>query len=184
MGGTLSAPLVSAVLQGCQADTATLDWMPAFLTTDEAATVGAMAETILPHTDDLPGALDVGVDRFIDTMLAKYDPEEERQNFRNGLRLLVSHCQEKTGKAFLKMEGADQLNYLNEVNGEAFAQPPRRGGDLDHLSFFLDLKQRVLAGYFTSQKVGTEVLAYDPVPGEYLPCAPLQEVTEGKTWSL
>ena len=184
MGGTLSAPLVSAVLQGCQAETAAIDWTPAFLTADEAATVGAMANSMLPGNGDLPSALDAGVDRFIDTMLAKYDSGEEKENFRSGLQLLAAHCEEKNGKAFTRMDGPGQLNYLNEVNGEAFAQPPRGGGEADHLSFFLDLKQRVLAGYFTSQKVGTEVLAYDPVPGEYLPCAPLAEVSGGKTWSL
>lgn len=184
MGGALSAPLVSAVLQGCQADMAAADWMPAFLTADEAAAVGAMAETILPHTDDLPGALDVGVDRFIDTMLAKYDSEEDRQNFRTGLQLLDAHCQEKTGKAFTKLTGEELLTYLHEVNQEAATQPQRQRKDPDHLAFFMNLKQRVLAGYFTSQKVGTEVLAYDPIPGECLGCAPLEELTGGRAWSL
>jgi hypothetical protein len=38
--------------------------------------------------------------------------------------------------------------------------------------------------YKTSQKIGEEVLAYDPIPGKLQGCISLEEATGGKVWSL
>ena len=37
-------------------------------------------------------------------------------------------------------------------------------------------------GFFTSKEIGTKVLIYDPIPGEYKGCIPLADV--GGTWTL
>ena len=50
-------------------------------------------------------------------------------------------------------------------------------------SFFLLLKELTLLGFFASEPGATEVLNYDPVPGGYTGCAPLEEVG-GKTWAM
>jgi len=39
-----------------------------------------------------------------------------------------------------------------------------------------------LFGYYTSEKVGEEILSYDPVPGVFQGCIPLSDV--GNAWSL
>jgi hypothetical protein len=41
------------------------------------------------------------------------------------------------------------------------------------VGFFRHVKSLTLFGYFTSQKIYTEVLRYDPVPGAYIGCVPL-----------
>jgi len=38
--------------------------------------------------------------------------------------------------------------------------------------------------YRTSEKIGEEVLAYDPIPGAQLGCISVEEATGGKRWSL
>lgn len=45
------------------------------------------------------------------------------------------------------------------------------------------LRQLVLLGYFTSEKVGREVTVYLPIPGEYDPCMPLNE-NQGRAWTI
>ncbi|NRA51701.1 MAG: gluconate 2-dehydrogenase subunit 3 family protein, partial [Phaeodactylibacter sp.] len=50
--------------------------------------------------------------------------------------------------------------------------PKERGKEY---SGFLRLKQLVLLGYFTSEKIGTEVTAFQPIPGQYKPCIPYEE---------
>jgi hypothetical protein len=42
-------------------------------------------------------------------------------------------------------------------------------------------KELTLLGFFTSEPGATQVLQYDPVPGAYHGCVPLEEV--GKTWA-
>jgi len=39
-------------------------------------------------------------------------------------------------------------------------------------------------GYKTSEYIGEEVLAYLPVPGSYVACGDVQELSGGKAWSI
>ncbi|MEJ2163444.1 MAG: gluconate 2-dehydrogenase subunit 3 family protein, partial [Robiginitalea sp.] len=41
-----------------------------------------------------------------------------------------------------------------------------------------------LKAYKTTEYIGEEILAYLPVPGEYIGCGDLDELTGGKAWSL
>ncbi|WP_158655246.1 gluconate 2-dehydrogenase subunit 3 family protein [Flavivirga eckloniae] len=50
--------------------------------------------------------------------------------------------------------------------------------------FLLSVKHYTLFGYFTSEKVGKEVLAYDPIPGQYQACISVDDTTNGRAWSL
>ena len=61
-------------------------------------------------------------------------------------------------------------------------------GELDdevtRFAFANNLRGMTIWGYKVSEYVGEEVLAYLPVPGEYVPCGDVQELTGGKAWSL
>ena len=43
-------------------------------------------------------------------------------------------------------------------------------------TFFHQIKELTVVGYFTSERVGRTVLHYDPVPGRFDGCIPLAEV--------
>ncbi|MFB3104238.1 MAG: gluconate 2-dehydrogenase subunit 3 family protein, partial [Pseudomonadales bacterium] len=47
--------------------------------------------------------------------------------------------------------------------------------------FLLSVRQNTLFGYFTSEKVGKEVLNYDPIPDRYDGCVPLADIGNGWT---
>lgn len=180
-GIALTAPSMVAALQGCSADPS-LDWTPAFFNNKEAILVADLAETILPRTDDSPGAKDVQVDRFIDDMLANYSGEEMRTGFREALETFNAACKSANGKEFSSMDPAAQLSYLNEINSQAVAGEE---GDQQDFPQFLGFKQAVISAYFTSEQVGENVLAYDGVPGVWEACVPLEGgPSAGKTWSL
>ena len=48
--------------------------------------------------------------------------------------------------------------------------------------FLLATREYTLFGYYTSELVGETVLSYDPVPGSWESCIPLEDV--GNSWSL
>lgn len=48
--------------------------------------------------------------------------------------------------------------------------------------FLLNIRNLSLLGYFTSEKVGREVLNFDPIPGRYEPCVPISEI--GNAWTI
>ncbi len=48
-------------------------------------------------------------------------------------------------------------------------------------AFATNLRNMTIWAYKTSEYIGEEVLAYLPVPGEYIPCGDLEELTGGKS---
>lgn len=190
-GYAVSAPLVSAILGGCQAEPAgaALPYSPKFFSATEFATISEMAETMLPATDT-PGAKEVGVPAFIDLMLADYTEAEDQERWRKGLRQLMDEVETQHGKPFTGLGAEERLAYLNALDAaakaeaEAVDQAPLTADEkADRYPFFLLFKGAAIGGYFSSAPIGTEVLAYDPVPGQYAGCIPLS-ANGGVNWSL
>lgn len=50
--------------------------------------------------------------------------------------------------------------------------------------FLISVRRYTLLGYFTSERVGEEVLNYDPIPGQQLGCIPIEDVPNGRAWSF
>jgi len=46
------------------------------------------------------------------------------------------------------------------------------------------LRDNTVWAYKTTEEIGENVLAYDPIPGVQLGCVSLKEATGGKAWSL
>lgn len=182
-GAALSSSLIAGILQGCQPNREP-DWIPVFFTPEEADALAEMAETILPRTDT-PGAKDVLVHRFIDSLVGDCYQLEEQTQVREGLAALLQKCQDQTGKPFLQLSAEERLTFLNAENKWALTElekPRAERQEPDHPPFFISLKQMVISGYFTSEIVGEQVLAYKPIPGDYVGCVDL--ATVGKAWSL
>ena len=162
LGVALTPSLIANVLQAA----ATPGAKAVFLSPAQLDLVTAIAERILPRTDT-PGATDVGVPAFVDLMLGKYSTESERQVFTAGLdevnaASLASHAQ-----SFVKISAAQQDAILMKI---AVASQKKEK------TFFHQIKELTVVGYFTSEIVGRTVLHYDPVPGRFQGCVPISEV--------
>ena len=209
MGYALSASTVMGVMNGCKADMVTSEagWKSAFFDAKENNLLEIITEQILPATDT-PGANDVFVHRFMDEMVAEVYTPEMQERFRKGLADFAADCKTTYGKDFadctdeqrdellLKHEAAaramaPQIKEANEEEKIRFArmasQEMSSGVTYQHVNqepFFKLLKEMTLVGYFTSEKVGEEVLNYDPIPGMDIPCLDMSEVPNGRSWSL
>ena len=164
LSGWVLTPAVVGVLEGCQTGN-DLTWAPQVLTAEQVRLVGQIAQRILPPTDT-PGALDVGVDRFIDHMLKVGFTEEEQRSFLDQLDNFS-----RQDAYFVSDREATQdekLLLLEQTHAEA--QPP---DSAEPPSFFRIIKQLTLLGYFTSEEVMTQQLNYRAVPGQYRACVPL-----------
>ena len=80
LGYAVSGSTLAGLAAGCAARPAGPGWTPTFLTPAQAVTLGAMAEHLLPKSET-PGALDVGVDRFIDAIMQDYCSVEDQRAF-------------------------------------------------------------------------------------------------------
>ena len=130
------------------------------------ATASAIADRIIPRTDT-PGAADVGVPAFIDLLYGEFMTEAERQLLAKGLADVEAAARTAHGASFSTVppERQDAL-----LRGIALAEEGR------DQSFFRLIRSATVLGYFTSEQVGRNVLHYDPVPGRYEPCVPIDQV--------
>ncbi len=175
LGYAVSTTALSQTFLACTQE-AKLDWKPVFLTNNQAASIAEITETILPKTKT-PGAKELGVPQFVDKMLKDLLSEEEQKDFVAGLEKLEEECEKAHGKSFVECTPQQREAFLTQLDKEAEALPPSVWGirlaPPSPTPFFRRLKELTLVGYFTSQKIGKEVLGYDPIPGNYIACMPL-----------
>jgi len=118
LGYTITAGTAAAVLNGCKADPA-LDWSPSFLNANQANLISEISEMIIPKTDT-PGAKDAMVDRFVDSMLETYAPED-REQFMEGLVSFDNKANSLFSKSFVDcaamMREATVVGFCNSEVG-------------------------------------------------------------------
>jgi hypothetical protein len=152
------------------------------LNAHQQATVGMMAELILPKTDT-PGATEVGATQFIDLMLAEWYDQPERAVFLSGLADVDSRARSLFNKDFVDgstVEQADILTALGEQMTEEIAKlsdQPRHGRgaapSLTH-NFYAMLRRLTLTAYYTSEAGATEELHFEMIPGRYAGCVEME----------
>jgi hypothetical protein len=137
-----------------------------YFSASQGALVSAVADRIIPRTDT-PGAVDVGVPAFIDLLYGEFMTDAERQLLTDGLARVETAAAAAHRASFAALDAGRQDAVLREIaRAEEGAEP----------GFFALIRSATVLGYFTSEQVGREVLHYDPVPGRYDPCIPIDEV--------
>ncbi len=129
MGGAVATPAVLAVLNGCSPRKKAS--APLVLDETQRAIIAEVAEIIIPRTDT-PGAQDVGVPRFIESMLQDAFSSEEQQSFISGLQDFDAAAQREHGKPFLKLSQPQRVAFAQSVHdgivAEAQAQQRKQRG--------------------------------------------------------
>ena len=164
LGGAVSASVIAGVMGGCQ-PTGAPDWTPQFLTKEQAATIGEIAETILPETDT-PGAKSLHLTEFIDLMLKDVFNGYDQLQFPKELAKFEEECQFFTGKNFINSLPEERQKFLVIHEKKALANQQKTG----EKALISKLKELVLVGYFTSEYAITELMNYNPIPTKFEGC--------------
>lgn len=202
-GYTVAAPTLLGIVQSCNSKKV-LDWSPVFFSKDEGTVVHTLIDILLPKTDT-PSGTDVNVHMFIDTFADEILPKEHQDFLKMGLgkfldkALVVAEKEaiseldeedlEPVFATYLKKRTDDVEEAHNEAIEAYFKAVEENGsGELDDEiachSFANSLRGVSIWSYKNSEQIGEEVLAYLPIPGEYIPCGDAQELTQGRAWSL
>jgi hypothetical protein len=136
------------------------------LTAAQGALVSAIADRIIPRTDT-PGAADVGVPAFIARLYGEFMTEAERQMLTSGLAEVEAAARSAHTASFATLTADRQDAVLQGIARAEEGRPP---------GFFGLMRSATVLGYFTSEQVGRNVLNYDPVPGRYEGCIPIDQV--------
>jgi len=183
-GGAFAIPGLLSLFESCQSEVG-ISWEPLFFSEPEALLVSTLVDVILPRTDT-PGALDVNADRFMDLFYSKALTEEEKNQLRAQIASFDSECKANFGASFVMLSTLEQNKVLERAeasstkfNGSVWGTAVNRQQDV---GFYRQTKSMAIWAYCSSEKIGKEILAYDPIPGEYIGCLPLSEI--GKRWTF
>jgi len=121
-----------------------------FLSDDEALTIIAIAEQIIPADED-PGATDAGVVNFIDKQLSGFYSNFQ-ESYRKGITALNEFCHKKYNQPFEKLEWNKQTEVLklmekNSIEGEYWKENPSS-------RFFRMLRDHSMQGFYGSPRHG------------------------------
>lgn len=202
MGYTVATPTLIGIMQSCKGEQV-MEWAPDFFSKEQGAVLTKLVDIILPKTDT-PSASEVQVNLFIDRFINEVADKEQQDFTKMAMGRFLEKATKAAGKEKAMDLGSEDLEKTlastlkitkeqEEKNNEAieaYYMVLKEGKEaiLDDevacYAYASNLRGLTIMGYKTSEYVGEEVLAYLPVPGEYIGCGDLQELTGGKAWSL
>jgi hypothetical protein len=184
-GFVVASPSIISLLQSCTSDAKT--WTPVFLSVEEGVVLTNLVDIMLPKTD-IPSATEVNVPQFIDKYIHEVMDDESQAQVKTAFGTIISILKPNAEDKIEKVTQEDYKALLDnhmlikdEIDQEREANPESK--DMTKSEFLNNLKWMTINAYKTTQEIGENVLAYDPVPGANF-CGDLQELTGGKSWSL
>lgn len=200
-GFLVVGPTTFGLLQSCKNDPQ-YDWQPAFLTASNGHALKRILDIILPTTDT-PGASDLNIAEFIDSYMNEVASEDRQEFFRQGADDFAAAFEHEVGKGV--DEGTDEefdrviRKYLlatpaqrkkfvrrNTETQDPLDKDPKERMDFDAgtFSYLQNVRETGIWAWKNSEEIGENVLWYDPIPGVYIPCGPVDELSNGRAMSL
>lgn len=201
-GFLVGTPTALSMLQGCTATSTSEGWQ--FFTNEEANVITKVVDVILPATPDSPAASEVQVPEFIDQYIQEVVDLEEQERTKEYLENFIEQLKQQSGKSDLSTLTEEDIEPLiaesldkseteeeylhdridNYVDAKSKGDPTELFDDVASFALLENIRGLAIWSYKTSEQVGEEILAYEPIPGRQAGCVDLQEATGGKAWSL
>lgn len=143
------APNTKPAEGGAPQTTSVGDARGAFFNADDAKTIAAFAERLMPGAPGKPGATDAGVLNYIDLALAGAYADQQDM-YRRGLAALDAYCRATHSAAFAKLDAARQdavIKALEDNKATGFTSPSAA-------AFFNTLRTHTMEGMFADPVYG------------------------------
>jgi len=122
--------------------------------------LASVADTIIPAGNSI-GALSVGVDKFLQKLLANCYEKDVQENVDKQLSALDASARTTYGNTFTVCDQAQREALLTRLaNSE----------DKNEKDFFTLIKSETIRGFNTSREVMLQYLNYKILPGHYYGC--------------
>ena len=187
---TLSTSMIN-LLQSCQNQT-NLNLLT--FSSKQFSFISKLMDLIIPSTD-LPGAIDLKLNIFIDSYISEVWYSQNKDIFIQGLDkciLEVKNHEEKNLIAlldkYLKIDKKISDKYDDMISDYEdkvkLGQNPSFDQNIFQYVFIKKLRDLSVMSFKINEYIAENVLAYNPIPGNYKGCVDLENTTGGKAWSL
>ncbi len=179
-----AAPLSAVLISGCKTDGSlevNLDDhnSPVYFSQEQYEFIKSIANTLLPETDTV-GAESVGVAQIMDGILAQVFTEKQKKEYTDKISTLMNTInKDNENRTYSSLDTDAQSAYLTKM--DPIWRDSEAGNETGQI--YQDLRSRIISTYLATEEVGTTLLNYLPVPGEYQACITLEEAG-GKAWTL
>ena len=170
MGGTIVGS--SLFLSSCKRNEEKLF----LISENDVQLLDEIGETILPESDQSPGAKAANIGSFMKTIVKDCYTEEDTQVFVSGLIQNDKEAQAMFDNRFMDLIMSQRVKLLGEIQIEA-----NQVTEDEHTHYYTMIKQLCIWGYFSSQVGATKALRYNPIPGRYDAC--VEYNSEESAWS-
>jgi len=203
LGYVVATPTLLSIVQSCKTEKV-LEWTPDFFTKEQGEILISLVDLILPATDT-PSASELQVHLFIDKFSNEVMPKEQQDVFKTTFNAFTKTALKDSGKESLgeittanldmslskalkisKGQQKENDKAIIVYNNAIVAQNSSAilADDVACYAFASKLRGLTIWGYKTSEYIGEKVLTYLPIPGEYIACGDVEELTQNKAWSL
>lgn len=194
IGYVVAVPTVLNTLQSCTTETPT--WKSKFLNENEKVMVSHLVDIILPASE-IPGGLDLNLPEFIDLMCKDVLSEADQDFYHQGSKLFAARFEKSFGHVADKADRKEIetlfSSYFDKPQEDSQRIIKDQGKGIDEIDpsekddyliykFLFQTRTFSLLGYYTSEKIGKEVLNFDPIPGVWEPCIPEEDI--GNAWAI
>lgn len=202
LGGValVATPSVLSLLQSCKNEPV---FTPSFLSMEQGKALRHIVDLIIPSDEAIPGAVDVGVHQFIDSFWNEVITLENQEHTKTGFDALADRLLDATGKTFETAEATDYDVLLSKYFTASIEQEAiynkslgayyqsykkdktvKPDPDAGTYSLLGNIRGMTVWGWKSSEEIGENVLAYEPIPAQQIGCLPVSEATGGKAYSL
>ena len=182
--GTLTlTPLTITLFQSCKNDH---DWNPYFFNSNDINLLIELSDIILPSSEEIPGAKELELFKFVDIYTYKVLNEHQKQILNETFTFFKSEYSNN-----FKNSNASPLNNLlkyylieNKNKHDIWTNNFMKTKDSNIYIFLNSFRELLINAFKTNEYIGKNVLVYRPVPGEQKGCVDLQKITKGKAWTI
>ena len=146
------------------------------LSESDIALLDEVGEVILPRTEQSPGAKDVKIGLFMNSIVTDCYDKNEQHIFINGINKLNQMSQKKYSTHFIDLTKEQKHKLIDGID-----KSTRDISNDEAPHFFPMIKQLTIWGYFTSELGATKALRYNQIPGKFIGCIPYNK--GDKAWS-
>jgi len=134
--------------------------LPSSFSLTDQEILASVADAIIPPGNSI-GALSVGVDKFLQKLIANCYEEDVQQNVNKQLSALDASARNTYGNPFTSCDQAQRQALLTKFSTSE---------DKNEKDFFTLMKSETIRGFNTSREVMLQYLNYKILPGHYHGC--------------